>query len=279
MVLEMTPPRPTAGSSSNRAVFRLNARLKSDRVAARIERAIIAGELAPGEQLAPENVLAEAFGVSVTVMRDAMRALSTRGLVSVRQGRGTIVEVPNEAEFERALVTLLARSDHSTGDVFDARGAIETSMVGIVAPLISSADLDRLDSLLDALRAAVAARDDAGAQEAHVGFHRTILDCIELPALQTFVRPLHQVIVATGGSPTDDLDELRIDLHVPILDALRARDSIAAMAAMDAHFAYYRDRYPAYRARPFRAAYLDTERDDPEYAVVIPRSMSEVGGG
>ncbi len=271
----MTPPRSPSGPVGDRAVLRLNARLKSDRVAARIERAIIAGELAPGELLAPENVLAEAFGVSMTVMRDAMRALSTRGLVSVRQGRGTIVEVPNEAEFERALVTLLARSGHSTGDVFDARGAIETALVGIVAPLITSASLERLDGLLHALGAAVTERDEARAQEAHSGFHRTILDSIDLPALQTFVRPLHGVIVATGGSPTADLDELRTDLHVPILDALRARDSVAAMAAMDAHFAYYRDRYPAYRARPFRAVYLDTEPDDPEYAVVIPRSMPE----
>ncbi len=56
----------------------------SDRVVAEIERLILSGELREGEKLPTEAELCQAFGVSRSVIRDAVRTLSARGLVHVQ---------------------------------------------------------------------------------------------------------------------------------------------------------------------------------------------------
>ena len=65
--------------------------LKSDKVIAVLEEQILSGDLAPGTQLPPESELCQALGVSRTVLRDAVRMLVARGLLNVKQGRGTVV--------------------------------------------------------------------------------------------------------------------------------------------------------------------------------------------
>jgi DNA-binding FadR family transcriptional regulator len=57
---------------------------------------IASGELAPGTTLPTEAALCEAFGVSRTVIRESFKLLEEKGLVRVRQGQGTTVELPEQ---------------------------------------------------------------------------------------------------------------------------------------------------------------------------------------
>ena len=66
-------------------------RKRSDRVADQLEALIIDNELHSGERLPPENELARQYGVSRTVIREAVRSLAAKGLVHVAQGSGTVV--------------------------------------------------------------------------------------------------------------------------------------------------------------------------------------------
>ena len=63
-------------------------RALSERITSQISDAIISGELKPGDRLPPERELAEQFGVSRTVVRDAIKMLSGRGILQVRRGAG-----------------------------------------------------------------------------------------------------------------------------------------------------------------------------------------------
>lgn len=63
----------------------------SDQVREALSARIVSGELAPGAQLPPEPALAEAFGVSIPVIREAVGALVRGNLLDRRQGRGTFV--------------------------------------------------------------------------------------------------------------------------------------------------------------------------------------------
>src|SRR6266545_3703057 len=56
-----------------------------------IERRVLNGDLRHGDRLPTERELAEQFGVSRTVVREAMKALAQKGLIQVRPGRGTFV--------------------------------------------------------------------------------------------------------------------------------------------------------------------------------------------
>ena len=61
-------------------------------VADRIQQLIAEDALRPGDKLPGERELAERMGVSRTVVREAIRALSVRGLVKVKPGCGTYVQ-------------------------------------------------------------------------------------------------------------------------------------------------------------------------------------------
>jgi GntR family transcriptional repressor for pyruvate dehydrogenase complex len=74
-----TPTDPVLGAFSRQPRL-------SDRVAADIVGTIVSQQLQPGDQLPPERELGEQFGVSRTVVREAVRALEARGLLDVRVG-------------------------------------------------------------------------------------------------------------------------------------------------------------------------------------------------
>lgn len=57
-----------------------------------LRRAVLTGELKPGERLAPERTLADQLGVSRLTLRAALAALTAQGLLAVRQGSGYVVQ-------------------------------------------------------------------------------------------------------------------------------------------------------------------------------------------
>lgn len=66
----------------------------ANRVAGQMETMIAQGGLVDGSRLPPERDLADQFGVSRTVIREAVAALSARGLLEVQAGSGTRVKRP-----------------------------------------------------------------------------------------------------------------------------------------------------------------------------------------
>lgn len=212
--------------------------LKSDRVRAVLEQQILSGELAPGTVLPREPELSAALGVSRTVLRDAVRALVSRGLLTVRQGRGTIVAEPSDEAFATAMVALLSRSGLTVGDVMDARITVESMVVRVAAESGTAEDWAALEESEHALLAAIAADDEAAAHTAHAAFHAGILHATHQPALALLLVPMNTLALVTGSTSvrsgtTEDWD---LEAHRRILDALRLGDPDAAEAAMRAHF-------------------------------------------
>ena len=77
-------------------------RTSPQQIANRIVDAILAGRIAPGQRLV-EQSLADVFGVSRTLIREAMARLSARGMVEVNARRGWFVVQPSRAEADRGL--------------------------------------------------------------------------------------------------------------------------------------------------------------------------------
>lgn len=234
--------------------------LKSDRVAAELERQIFSGELPTGTRLPTESELCDILGVSRSVVRDAIRSLVARGLVTVKQGQGMTVAEPNDASFSQALITLLVRSDLTMGDVVTARGTIETRLVPLAAVNGLEEDWDRLEEIYEQFATAVDVGDWDAARDRHVAFHVGLLQAIHQPALELLLKPMTEIILISGAPPrrTAKVD-WEVETHRPILDALKARDAAMAEAAMAAHFAATADpeRYDTFRARKFNAVFAE----------------------
>jgi DNA-binding FadR family transcriptional regulator len=208
----------------------------SDRIIREFEDRIVSGALQSGERLPTESELCELLDVSRSVVRDAMRTLAARGLLEVRQGRGMIVAPPDDSAYSEALTLLLARSDLRMSDIFDARATLETQLGLLAVDLATDEDVAALDEHLTSLADAIEEKDWQRASDSHVAFHAALLHALHLPALDKLLEPMQQLIV-TSAAPPLDLDDLwDVDAHVPIVDALRAKDTDAMKAALDRHY-------------------------------------------
>ena len=87
----------------------------SDQISTQLLKTIISGHYKPGDLLPPERNLAEVFGVSRVVVREALGSLLAKGIVSVRQGKGTTVNAIDEWNTLDPEVILLLHEE----DVFD----------------------------------------------------------------------------------------------------------------------------------------------------------------
>jgi GntR family transcriptional repressor for pyruvate dehydrogenase complex len=235
----------------------------SEEIAGEIEALILRGDLSNGQRLPTELEMGEQLGVSRSVVRDAMRALAARGLVTVRQGHGMVVSAPNSTAFGDAMVALLMRSNLVMHDVVAARAALETELGPLAARRGNAEDWDRMGASLE--RMAGALDDEAWdvVHEENLAFHLGLFKALHMPALELLLAPIQQCIVLTSLPPDhSDRDMWGLEDHRKILAALRTGDPDATRAALQRHFAEMETpRYEAFNATPFRAgAALDAYR-------------------
>jgi GntR family transcriptional regulator, transcriptional repressor for pyruvate dehydrogenase complex len=260
-----SPPAEVASSEAKleAAPVREDPATLSDRIAIDLGTQIIRGSAAAGSRLPTESELCELYGVSRSVIRDAIRTLSGRGLVEVQRGRGMQISQPSDAPFAQALVILLMRSDLTIADVREARAAIETQLSLLAVDRGHESDWETMAAHLEAHARAVKNRSWGEAHEHHLAFHCSLLEAIRLPALTVILKPMQQIIVLCSSPPQISEGDLErvwtmddVDSHRPILDALRRRDHDAVYAAMQAHFRpsfhLERDNFETYWSMPFR---------------------------
>jgi GntR family transcriptional repressor for pyruvate dehydrogenase complex len=127
------------------------------RVTHEIERLIVDGRLQPGERLPSERELADQFGVSRTVVREAVRGLVAKGMLEVRPGSGTIIRSPTAKTVAQSMSLFLrggqAELDHAK--VYEVRRVLEIEIAGLAAERRTAEDLARLEAILSEMETIV----------------------------------------------------------------------------------------------------------------------------
>ena len=126
-------------------------RALSEKIIAQISDALVAGELKPGDRLPPERELAEQFGVSRTVIRDAVKTLAGRGILHVKHGAGIFVTTSEENAIERlgALSDILPLQGVRLRDLFEIRKVLEAEGAEWAARRRNDYHLKRLRGILE----------------------------------------------------------------------------------------------------------------------------------
>ncbi len=213
----------------------------SDQVAGIVEGKILGGSFPPGARLPSEFELTESFGVSRTVIRDALRVLVTRGLVEVRRGTGTIVKSSSVDAYSSAVATMLLRSNLTIGDVFAARAALEGQLALIAAANHTAAHVKQVRVAFEVFEVAVReGRDVQAIVSGHVRFHAELVRATNLPALEILLGPIQQMMLATSvaarGVDPRDPRAWRVPVHLRLLEAVESRDPEAVAAASAKHW-------------------------------------------
>jgi DNA-binding GntR family transcriptional regulator len=181
---------------------------------------ILDGDYPPGARLV-ETRIAQELGVSQAPVREALRDLEQLGCIVHEPFRGCSVRAFSAQELIEA---------------FPVRAALEALAARLAAERITEAELLQLADLLETMRAAADRGDAHDQSRANASFHATIVRAAGNATLErqwSFLEPFSRTYISVS-QPGLDLRALS-DRHVPILEALRARDGEAAAAAMHKH--------------------------------------------
>ncbi|MBX2999925.1 MAG: FadR family transcriptional regulator [Caldilineaceae bacterium] len=122
----------------------------ASRVTRQLETMIMENRLQPGDRLPSERDLAMEFGVSRTVVREAVRALVAKNLLEVLPGSGTLVRRPSMESVARSMALLLrvgqAHVDYEK--VHEVRRTLEVEIAGLAAERRTESDLEMIERLL-----------------------------------------------------------------------------------------------------------------------------------
>ncbi len=121
----------------------------AEQMAETIQESILSGESAAGTLLPTEPELAEQFGVSRAVVRDATRILMARGLVEVQHGRGVFVTQPDNEAFGEALLLALRRVGGTAWDVEQFEQILFPEIVALAAANATDEDIARIQHLAE----------------------------------------------------------------------------------------------------------------------------------
>ncbi len=228
-----------------------------EQVVDRISGQIFEGVLKKGDQLPNERALAEIFGVSRTVIREAMKTLASEGLVEVRTGHGTFVVDDTAGAFKNSIATLMRVGGDADRlrELVELRELLEPGVAALAARRAEPDDITKLEASIADMSGAM---DDLDAFiRADNRFHQ-----------QLAIASRNRIIPRILDSVVDMLNELRGDIfgveggpergqthHRTILAAIKERDAAAAQIAMEDHLAQVkRDSEAAARRRQRQAA-------------------------
>jgi GntR family transcriptional regulator, transcriptional repressor for pyruvate dehydrogenase complex len=121
----------------------------SEQLSERLIRMISEGDLKAGDKLPNERELADTAGISRTSVREALRELELRGLISRKPGRGTIVEAQTRPELQAGMLGMMEPSQRMLREVMDLRAVIEPPMAERAALRASNGELAALLRPLD----------------------------------------------------------------------------------------------------------------------------------
>jgi DNA-binding GntR family transcriptional regulator len=184
-----------------------------------LRRAILEQALRPGMKL-PEDTIGEQFGVSRTLVREALKRLAVEGLVELKPNKGASVAYPSLDE---------AR------DVFEVRRTLERLVMQSLAGRLTAAQITTLEQHIqheDEVRGS-----DGPASIRLAGEFHTVLSAMTgNMLLDRYVQEVSSrcsLILALYGRPHSS--ECAVNEHRQLLDALRQGDRDKAVALMDRH--------------------------------------------
>ena len=199
-------------------------------IAQRVVEAVLAQKLAPGERLG-EQQLADLFGVSRTLVREALMQLQARGFVEVRTRKGWYVVEP---------------SLDQARDAFAARRAVESGLLLQAAPALQGRPLQtvvkRLRQHLKEEQAAIAGTDVATRTFLLADFHVCLAECLGHGLLSGMLRDLtaRTSLVASLYQSTHDARKSCSE-HERIVDTIETGDLARAAALMLDHIGNVED--------------------------------------
>jgi GntR family transcriptional repressor for pyruvate dehydrogenase complex len=210
----------------------------SEQVAEVLHEEIKTGNYRPGERLPTEANLAESFGVSRTVIREALARLKFDGILDSRQGQGAVVAQAGDRKVFR-IEDLGNASQTRLAYLFELRAILEGDAAALAAKRRSEDQLSSMERRLQEMEEAV--REDIDGTDPDMAFHQLLADSSRNPfliELMEFLNAKLREVIQTAREHSSQYpgwpDSVQLE-HEAIFKAIRAQEEAAAREAMLEH--------------------------------------------
>ena len=212
----------------------------SQRIAERIIKYILEENLQPGDKLPNETVMCERLNVGRSSLREAMRALASRNVITIRQGSGSYVSATPGMIDDPFGLTFVEDKQKMIKDLMEIRFLIEPSIACLLYTS-DAADETDIKNILTACenteKLLLANKNHA---EKDIAFHTAIALSSKNIVVPKLVPIINSSIPLIRESAKLTMRDETIEIHREIADAIAAHDAVRAHDAMYLHLIYNR---------------------------------------
>ena len=214
-----------------------------ERVVEKVLELISSGAWKAGYRLPPERELSEAFGVSRTVVREAVKALEARGVLESTTGSGVSVRLADFNMVSQSLKTYMQLSNQVDFEIRlnEVRQVLEVEMVALAASRITPEQKKQLHQICKEMR--VEGHSSKHMAELDFRLHVTLAEATQNELFKILIAPLinqlrDQIILTWEDFPRPV--NVVLDQHEAIVTAVVNGNAEAAREAMAKHLAFSR---------------------------------------
>jgi len=212
----------------------------ADTVSDAIAAALFDGRIAPGEPLPPEGEIAREFGVSKPIAREALRQLTSAGLISTQQGKVARAKALNGEPLERIYGYAVRSSLERLREANEMRRVIETGIARLAAQRRGKTGLAAMEQAVADMEQALG--DPAAFTEADILFHLGMalttgnsMIRVQMEGLRSVQREVSELFSRRANRTKTDWNAT-IARHSAIYEAIAAGDTDLAEKRIIAHF-------------------------------------------
>ena len=196
--------------------------------------------LKPGDRLPNESILAKKMGVGRSSIREAMKLLASRNIVTIRQGSGTYISQTPGMVDDPLGFSFIADKQKLAQDSLEVRFLLEPAIASLAAQNASEEDIALLRRLCQEVEDLVQLGQDHTQKD--IEFHTAITlssKNVVVPRLIPVINSAIPLLIELTGNT---LKQETIDTHRALTDAIAAHNAAAAHDAMYLHLVYNRAR-------------------------------------
>jgi len=218
-------------------------KVKRDTLSEQVTQGLIefidAESLSPGDSLPSESKLAEEFGVSRPIIREAMKTLQGEGIIEIVTGKNAVIKPISSAMLRKFFDRAITLKSASFGDLIEARRGLEIQSVMLAAERCTDADIAKMHDVIQQMRKHITEHEVFAGYD--VQFHLLIASAAQNPVIYHLVESIRDTMRDNAlfglGHLLTDKEYQQVQLrHEAILKALEAHDPQAAQIAMEEHF-------------------------------------------
>lgn len=229
-------------------------------VADKLEQSILAERSKLGTKLPSEQTLADNFGVSRNVVREALKLLNARGLIELRTGEGAFAVKPRTETMAALLNRIVALESINESQILEMRILLESRAASMAAQVITAEGIRMLEQETVMMRSTA---DEVSRIEMDLDFHLKIAEFSGNPLLAFFIgtmidmlKPLMRISSQWPGARDESIRG-----HLMLIDMLKKRDSARAEQYMTIHLSRFAEHLMAAQGNAEESARLAPTTD------------------